>query len=180
MRINLAIGHREWPKARDLLDQIKAPNGGGDFGYTGTPVPVGCYSIVIATLQGEDPNQDPRSARTRELLNQKVDKSPDKALLLSELAVLDALLGQKDLAISEGERAVSLLPISKDAVDGPGAALNLAVVYAWAGNLDLAFGALEKSAKMPYGLFYSYLEDPFWDPLRNDPRFAKLRADLAP
>jgi hypothetical protein len=53
------------------------------------------------------------------------------------------------------------------------------VVYAWAGELNQAFDALEKLAKIPYGLFYGYLEDPFWDPLRNDPRFEKLRADLA-
>jgi serine/threonine protein kinase/tetratricopeptide (TPR) repeat protein len=179
-RTGLAILHREWQKAQDLLDQIKGPDGVGDFGYTARPVPVGCYSILIAKLQGEDPNQDPRSALTRELLSQKVNNFPDKALLLSELAVLDALLGQKDLAISEGERAVSLLPISKDAVDGPGVTLNLAVVYAWAGELDLAFDALERLAKIPYGLLYSYLEDPFWDPLRKDSRFEKLRADLAP
>jgi TolB-like protein/Flp pilus assembly protein TadD len=179
-RTNLVIRHREFQKAQQLLNQIKGPDAVGGFGYTVRPVPVGCHSILIAKLQGEDPNLDPNSARTRELLSQKVNNAPDRALLLSELAVLDALLGQKDLAISEGERAVSLLPISKDAVDGPAVILNLAVVYAWAGELNQAFDALEKLAKIPYGLFYSYLEDPFWDPLRNDSRFEKLRADLAP
>ena len=180
VRINLAICHREWQKARDLLDQIKGGEGGGEFGYTGRPVPVGCYSILIAKLEGKDPNQDPKSAQTRDLLSQKVNNSPDKPLLLSELAVLDALLGQKDLAISEGERAVSLLPISKDAVDGPRAALNLAVVYAWTGELGLAVDALEGLAKKPYGLFYNYLEEPIWDPLRKEARFDNLRNELAP
>jgi TolB-like protein len=180
VRLNLAIYHREWQKAQDLLDQIKGPNAVGEFGYSGSPVPVGCHSILIAKLQGKDPNQDPSSALTRDLLSQRVNNAPDKPLLLSELAVLDVLLGEKVLAISEGERAVRLLPISKDAVDGPGAALNLAMVYAWAGKLDLAFDALERLAKIPYGFFYNYLEDPCWDPLRSDSRFAKLHADLAP
>ncbi len=180
VRINLAICHREWQKARDLLDQVKGADGGGEFGYTGRPVPVGCYSILITKLEGKDPNQDPKSAQTRELLDQKVKNSPDKPLLLSELAILDALLGQKDLAISEGERAVGMLPISNDAVDGPRAALNLAVVYAWTGELDLAFDTLESSAKIPYGLFYNYLEEPFWDPLRKESRFDRLRTELAP
>ena len=39
---------------------------------------------------------------------------------LSQLAVVDALLNNKETAISEAKRAVEMLPVSKDAVDGPG------------------------------------------------------------
>jgi len=59
--------------------------------------------------------------------------------LLSSLAVLDALLNNKEAAISEAKRATEILPVSKDALDGPGVLKNLAVVYAWSGELDLAF-----------------------------------------
>lgn len=83
------------------------------------PVPVGCYSILISRLQGEQPGANASFARTREQLIQKVQQSPGNALLLGKLGVVDALLNDKDSAISEAKRAVEMLPISKDAVDGP-------------------------------------------------------------
>ncbi|SRR6266403_2054370 len=103
------------------------------------------------------------------------------AKLLSNLAVVDALLGKKDDAIAEARRATEMLPVSKDAVDGPGLLMNLAAVYAWTGESDHAFEQLETLVKIPNGLYYGNLKlDPYWEPLRNDPRFAKLTAELAP
>jgi hypothetical protein len=97
------------------------------------------------------------------------------------LAVVDALLNSEEAAISEAKRAVELLPISKDAVDGPLMVVNLAVVYAWTNESDLAFETLDSLAKTPHGIYYGQLKlDPYWDPLRKDPRFEKLLAELAP
>ena len=95
--------------------------------------------------------------------------------------MVDALLGQKEAALDEAKRAVEMLPISKDAFDGPGIGLNLAVVYAWTNELDLAFETLSPLIKTPFGIFYGRLKrDPYWEPLRKDPRFDKLLAELAP
>ena len=61
------------------------------------------------------------------------------------------------------------------------AALNLAVVYAWTDEFDLAFETLVSLTKTPGDIFYGQLKlDPYWDPLRKDPRFEKLMAELAP
>jgi len=74
-----------------------------------------------------------------------------------------------------------MLPISKDAVDGPLIAINLAVVYAWTDELDLAFETLGHLTKTPSGIYYGNLKlEPYWEPLRKDPRFDKLLAELAP
>ncbi len=115
-------------------------------------------------------------------MNQKIQKSPQNAApLLSQLAVVDALLDNKEAAVSEAKRAVELFPISKDALRGPRTLVNLAVVYAWTNELNLAFATLDSVTKTPFGIYYGELKlNPIWEPLRKDPRFEKLLAELAP
>jgi len=99
----------------------------------------------------------------------------------NQLAVVDALLNQGEAAIAEAKRAVEMLSISKDAVEGPRIAMSLAVVYAWSNEPDLAFETIGPLTKTPNGIYYGELKrDPYWDPLRKDPRFEKLLAELAP
>jgi hypothetical protein len=117
----------------------------------------------------------------REQLNQKVQKSAGNAQLLSELAVVDALLNSKEIAIAEARHAVELLPASRDALRGPFLDLNLAVVYAWTNELDQAFKKLSSLTQVPNGIFYGQLKrDAYWEPLHQDPRYQKLLAELAP
>jgi hypothetical protein len=89
----------------------------------------------------------------RELLNETANKSPAPAIprALSTLAVVDALLGKNEIAIAEAKRAVAMVPISKDAMVGPALLINLAVVYAWIGESDLAIQTLTPLAKIPWG-----------------------------
>jgi serine/threonine-protein kinase len=178
-RLRFALNGRDWSRARGLIEKMKDGEDDGNFGYAGMSVPVGCYSILLARLRGEQPGANSSFAETRKLLNQKVQKSPGNADLLSSLAMVDALLDNKEAAIAEAKRAVEILPISKDAVAGPGILKQLPVVYAWTGELDLAFEALGPIAKNV--IYYGDLKlDAYWDPLRKDPRFDKLLAELAP
>jgi hypothetical protein len=93
----------------------------------------------------------------------------------------DAALGRKEDAIREGRRAAELLPVAKDAIVGPLLVQNLALIYAWTGEKDLALEQLSIAAKLPGYLSYGQLRlHPDWDPLRGDPRFDKIVASLAP
>ena len=100
---------------------------------------------------------------------------------LSLLACMNAGAGRKEEAIREAKRALEMRPIAKDALDGPYLAANLALVYAWSGERDLAIEQLSALAKIPAGPSYGDLKlNPKWDDLRGDPRFEQMVASLAP
>ncbi len=181
LRLAFAFVDRDWPQAKEIIEKMNGGDDEGYFAYGQINVPVSCYSILLARLQGEQPRANASFAETREQLNQKVQKSPGNAYLLSQLAVTDALLNNKEVAISEAKRAVELLPVSKDAMAGPSMEMNLAIVYAWTNELDLAFEKLSSLTNLPSGIFYGQLKrDPYWEPLRKDPRYEKLLAEMAP
>src|SRR5438034_677829 len=95
--------------------------------------------------------------------------------------LIDAGLGRKEEALREGRRAVELLPVEKDAINGPAMIRYLAVIAAWVGDNDLACEQLATASRLPDGGSYGQLKLlPFWDPLRGDPRFEKIVAYLAP
>jgi TolB-like protein/Tfp pilus assembly protein PilF len=180
-RLRFALYDRDWQRAKEIIEEMNYDEDDGNFGAGNMPVPVGCYSILLSRLQGEQPGANSSFAGTREQFNQKVQQSPGNALLLSKLGMVDALLNDKESAIAEAKHAVEMLPISKDAVDGPSMVYNLAMVYAWTNEPDLAFLALGPLAKIPNGVYYGDLTgtQDFY-PLRNDRRFDKLLAELAP
>jgi serine/threonine-protein kinase len=94
---------------------------------------------------------------------------------LCVLGLIDAGLGRKDDALREGQRAVELLPVEKDAMDGGAMIEYLAIIAAWLGDKDLACEQLASIIRRPSSLSYGQLKLlPFWDPLRGDPRFEKL------
>jgi len=110
-----------------------------------------------------------------------VREQPDYAQALCVLGMIDAALGRKEDALREGRRAVELLPVTKDAWTGAEVLTNLAITYAWAGEKDLAIKQLEELVRISSPVSYGQLRlDPFWDPLRGDPRFEKIVASLAP
>jgi serine/threonine protein kinase/cytochrome c-type biogenesis protein CcmH/NrfG len=108
------------------------------------------------------------------------DRSRDHRYF-ARVAAFDAGLGRKREAIEEARQAVELMPVAKDSARGPWLVRNLAMVYAWTGESDLAIEQLEIVAKIPAGPSYGELRfDPTWDSLQGDPRFEKMLVRLAP
>jgi tetratricopeptide (TPR) repeat protein len=110
-----------------------------------------------------------------------VQAQPGYAPPLCVLGVIDAALGKKQEALSECRRAVELLPVEKDAFNGPLMLQWFAISAAWVGEKDLALEQLATASRYPSSLSYGSLKLlPFWDPLRGDPRFERIVASLAP
>jgi hypothetical protein len=104
---------------------------------------------------------------------------PEANGLPSTLALAYAGLGEKEKALQQASQAVK--DYETDAVNKPGAEIVLAQIQARFGQTDAAIAALPHLLEVPAGLTMSNLKlDPFWDPLRKDPRFQKLMNEPQP
>src|SRR5437870_2368253 len=130
---------------------------------------------IIARMTKDD--EKARSAFTAARAEQEkiVQAQPNYGPALCVLGLIDAGLGRKEEALREGRRAVELLPVEKDSMNGTNMVRYLAIIAAWVGDKDLACEQLASIIRRPSNLSYGHLKLlPFWDPLRGDPRFEKL------
>jgi TolB-like protein/Flp pilus assembly protein TadD len=145
------------------------------------PNPKAFLEGLLYYYEGDKMKAQTAFEHARVTVEQLIRESPDDAARHALLGQILAALGQKDLAISEGKRAVELQPESQDAFDGPQISVSLAQIYAWVGENDEAFHLLDRLLHTPNGITVPLLKlDPAWDPLRSDPRFDKLLASFAP
>src|SRR5437763_2810516 len=136
---------------------------------------------IIARLEHDQPKARAAFESARAEQEKIVQAQPGYAPPLCVLGVIDAALGRKQEALNECRRAVELLPVEKDAFNGPLMIQWFAVSAAWVGEKELAFEQLATAAHVPGALTYGNLKLlPFWDPLRGDPRFEEIVASLAP
>jgi serine/threonine protein kinase/tetratricopeptide (TPR) repeat protein len=178
---DVLVYSRDWMRARELVKSCSMEELLLGFGDDPPLVPRICLEIPISKYQEEHPETNAELLAGRDHLLHKVGANPGDPRLLSVLGLIDAYLGRKQEALREGKRAVEMLPVSKDAVDAPALVDNLAAIYSLSNEPDLAFQWLEISIKTPGGRSYGELKlDPAWDPIRTDPRFDKLLAQLAP
>jgi tetratricopeptide (TPR) repeat protein len=149
--------------------------------YNGIKYPRAYWEGVIARWRGEKENASLAFTDARRQVEDVAQKQPDFPAALTLLGLIDAGLERKEDALREARRGCELLPMTADAVDGVAYAANLAQVYVWTGEKDLALDQLERVARVPNFVSYGYLKlQPIWDPLRGDPRFEKIVASLAP
>jgi serine/threonine-protein kinase len=136
---------------------------------------------VIARMTKDDAKARAAFTIARSEQEKIIQAQPDYGPPLCVLGLIDAALGRKDDALQEGRRAVELLPVQKDSINGPLMIKYLAMIAAWIGDKDLACEQLAAAARIPGPLGYGELKLlPFWDPLRGDPRFEEIVNSLAP
>ena len=116
---------------------------------------------------------------TYELTIREIKPSPattvpvDQAFLPCALAQAYAGLGDKEKALAAAREAIS--DYQDDSLSKPQAETVLAQIQAQVGDVDAAIAALPHLLEVPAGLTPGLLRlDPYWDPLRKDPRFQKL------
>ena len=137
---------------------------------------------LLARMKGDAAAAHAAFTEARVAQEQIVQAQPDYGPALCALGVIDAGLGRKEDALREGRRAIELLPVTKDSINGAHMIEFFAVIAAWVGEKDLACEQLTIATQLPgSSLSYGGLKlFPTYDPLRGDPCFEKIVASLAP
>jgi serine/threonine protein kinase/Tfp pilus assembly protein PilF len=168
---------------RDVAAAKEALNAFGEIPLTDYAVHLNRPLIegVIARMTNDGEAARAAFTAAREEQEKAVQAQPNYGPALCVLGLIDAGLGRKQEALREGRRAVELLPVEQDAINGPLMIEYLAMIAAWVGEKNLACEQLAIAIRPPSTISYGQLKLlPFWDPLRNDPFFEKIVASLAP
>jgi TolB-like protein len=139
------------------------------------------FEGLVARMMKDDDKARTAFTAARAEQEKTVQAQPNYSYAVCVLGLIDAGLGRKEEALREGWRAVKLLPVGKDAIDGSVAIKYLAMIAAWVGDKDLACEQLAIAIRPPSTVSYGELKLlPFWDPLRGDPCFEEIVDSLAP
>src|SRR6184192_3161517 len=109
---------------------------------------------VIARMTKDDEKARSAFIAARAEQEKIVEAQPNDGLALCVLGLIDAGLGRKEEALREGRRASELLPVEKDAINGPIIVKYLAIIAAWVGDKDLACEQLSIATSRPSYLSY--------------------------
>lgn len=177
-RINLALYERDNDAAARVLASWKKEE---LVGGAGKVVPVSYCQGLIARAKGDGTKATEAFTRARAWIEAQLAQQPDDPMLVATLGLIDAALSRKEEALREGRRAAELRPLADDADDGATILGMLAMIYAWAGDVNSALDQLEFLARIPSGLSFGQLKyDPAWDAVRGDPRFTAMLNALQP
>jgi tetratricopeptide (TPR) repeat protein len=140
---------------------------------------VGYYHLKaeLYRARGRRPLETAYLDSARTVLESLVRAQPDEATFHSRLGITYAYLGRKTDAVREGEAAVRLMPVSREAWRGANLQTALALIYAIVERRSDAFDRLEYVLSIPSQISRADLRnDPRWASLRGDPRFERLVA----
>jgi len=142
--------------------------------------------VAIRVIAHQQQSTQSECAQLKTLLDAKLTNSPESSLaMLQQVSWVDVCLGRNADARAAAQRAIDLLPVTKDAYYGPYQLTGLAQIDAYAGAPDEALQLIEHLLTIPAGsnmTIERLKHDPVWDPLRADPRFAALlkKKEMAP
>jgi serine/threonine-protein kinase len=176
-----------WSHDPDSVSRISARADETTFVFNGVKYPKSWYEGLAARMRGDKKGAQAAFTTARLEVEKAVLADASGGRALSLLAMIDAGLGRQEQAVQEAKHACELETFENSAPNAAIVRCNLAVVYAWNGQLDLAISELDQLVNRPAGTnlpaqptYGDFRRNPLWDPLRNDSRFAAIMKRLAP
>ncbi|MEE8573198.1 MAG: protein kinase [Gemmatimonadota bacterium] len=162
---------RNYQRALDALAPAEAAFDEGQWWF----IPKSLVEAHTYRLMDDSAHARSKFESALAMLRTEAEKRPSDDRVHASMGIAYAGLGRKEDAISEGEQAVGLMPVSKNAVVGPYRVEDLAFIYALVGEQDKAVDLLESLLSIPsWSSAHMLRLDPRWDPLREHPGFKKL------
>jgi tetratricopeptide (TPR) repeat protein len=159
---------REFPEAW-------APNLGSG---SGSPADFAWNNAVVMAAQGDIAGARKRVEKYPAELRARLVNEPQNALVLSQLAQIEALLGHKKEALAAAQQARTILPEAVDALSARGPHLALAFVLAWTGDKPAACAELKQLLATGGQPNVNWLKNgPWFAPLKDVLPFKALLAD---
>ena len=119
--------------------------------------------------------------KTIDFLNKHLIKDPLDERAYATLGLTYARLGRKDKSLEAIEKLDELLPISKDALFGTMHAKQKGRAFAILGDIENALETIEYLSALSGGYHYGeLLNDPYFDSIRDHPRFQSVLGNLKP
>jgi tetratricopeptide (TPR) repeat protein len=150
---------------------------------------VQAYLAFVQHLARDSAGAIATAEQARNTLEALYKDQQDNQNLAQALSLSYAVIGNKDSALKEAERAIMLLPSANDPVQGPSYEESLALIQTMFGENSRAISTLARLLETPCEAFL-YIEtpitpallrlDPAWDPLRGDRVFQKLCEEKKP
>ena len=146
----------------------------------------GTNQVILAFAQrlaGDTAGAKATAEQARDTLKPLCRDQPDNSFLAQQLALANAALEEKEMALSEAERATTLLSSATDPLSGPTREEVLALIQMMFGDSTHSISTLSRLLQTPYiSWLYGPMPatpavlrlDPIWDLLRADPAFQKL------
>ncbi|MEE9554054.1 MAG: protein kinase [candidate division Zixibacteria bacterium] len=167
----LELLSRNYEEALNVLDQAEVVFDEGQWYFT--------LKDLLAAHTYQLLDDENRSRELYEsaigLLRIELEKRPDDDRVYSSLGIAYAGLGQKGEAIASSQKAVEIIPVSKNAVIGPFRVEDQAFSYTLIGECDKALECIEYLLAIPSWFSIHLLQiDPKWDALRDHPHYRAI------
>jgi TolB-like protein/Flp pilus assembly protein TadD/predicted Ser/Thr protein kinase len=177
MRLTLGMLERNYQEVLDRLASLSYDSFEGQHFYFHKDL---AFAAVYHAMK-EWSLMKARAESARTVLEEAVRENPGDPRFHASLGLAYAYLGRKAEAVQEGNHAVKLHPVSKDAVFGPSYILNLARIYTVIGEYEEAINQLEYLLSIPSAEFlWQSISipllrlDPQWNLLREYPKYQRL------